>query len=240
MFRSNALRAFTALSILCAIAASGVAQAADAGRVVALRGGVSVVRDGQIVPIQKGDLLRGGDILTTDVDGRVQWQMTDESYFGLKPDSRFTISDYQFDGAADAGKSSYLLTRGGVSTLTGKIKSPGYALRTSAAGISVLGTRYKSAICKGDCKTKGGLLPDGMYVGVDEGIVLVANRMASLSLKAGQYAYVKDANTAPALLDGPPAIFLEADLEFEAEVEVNPGNAIERPGEIIEDPASPS
>lgn len=246
------MRGIVALVWSCAVWMPGLAQAGDAGRVIAVSGEATVLRGGQRLPIQKGIVLLSGDTVVTGEGGRVRWQMSDESYFSLKPQSNFRIDDYVMpDQGAAGAKAFYRLQDGGVATLSGLIKSPeSYRLQTPAASIAVQGTRYKSAFCKnGNCKTrKGEQDPDGVYLGVDEGVVVMANPAGRLAVNAGQYAYAADNKTAPRLLKKAPAIFVEAsadfDLDVEARAELGPGNTIERPvlpnpRVITEPPASP-
>lgn len=227
--------------------APGLAAAADAGRIIAVSGEATVLRNGQRLPVQKNLVLLSGDTVTTGEGGRVRWQMSDESYFSLTPKSKFRIDDYAMAGN-QSGKAFYQLQDGGVATLSGLIKSPeSYRMQTPAARISVQGTRYRSAFCT--CKNqvrKGTPLENGLYLGVDEGTVVVANSAGSLSVKAGQYAFAADDKTAPRLLHKKPSILEDADFDLdvevraEADVGVLPGRPVPvNPRDIVEPPASP-
>lgn len=239
-----------ALALLAALMGGvpGLAAATDAGRVIAVSGEATVLRNGQRLPIQKKLVLASGDTVITGETGRVRWQMSDESYFTLTPNSRFRIDDYAMSDD-QTGKAFYRLQDGGVATLSGLIKSPqSYRLQTPAASISVRGTRYRSAYCTcADQVRTGTPLENGLYVGVDEGMVIMANSAGSLEVKAGQYGFAADDKTAPRLLYKAPSILLDNDLSLDVEVRAEAdvaGNRIERRVQagtrvVTEPPASP-
>ncbi|HSW12633.1 MAG TPA: hypothetical protein VLI06_07305 [Solimonas sp.] len=210
---------------------STAVQAGDAGRVVLAEGGVSVTRDGRMLPVRQGTVLMAGDVVGTSVDGgHVEWQAGDEAYFSLNRGSSFKIQEFSAD---EGGRATYSLERGLYAAISGTIKTPDrHWVETEAARIEVNGTKYKSAACKGNCRTRnGGSIADGTYVGVDEGQVTMSNRAGKLTLGAGQFGYAASPNTAPVLLEGPPDIFLgaEAGFDFDFEFNIDPGLVIERP-----------
>lgn len=221
--------AIVGAGLLVSVLVPGVALAGDAGRVVKAEGGVSVLRGNKVENLKTGATLQSGDTLVTGVDGRVQWQTADESLAVLAPNSRFTINQYSYENGA-AGEAQYELKSGAFGTISGLIQSPNYKLVTPAADVTVEGTKYKSALCRGNCKG----LADGMYVAVVEGKVTVSNGAGSVTGSVGQYVYIASRNSAPVLLNGQPPIFLSLSAEFNFEFDPD-GFA-----DIIERPLSPS
>lgn len=213
---------------------SAAAFAAEAGRLVQASGSVSISRAGQTIPVQGETVLLSGDVLTTGESSVAHLQMADDALFAIGSQSRFAIRDYSAPTGGEAsGKSIYGLEQGKIATVTGKIKAADrYRMETPVARVEVQGTQYKSAMCRGgSCKNSRGTLPDGAYIAVSEGSIVVANLAGKVSARAGQYVYVASNTTLPVVKDGAPDIFADADseLSFEFDAEFNLEIDIERP-----------
>lgn len=193
----------------------GLALAADAGKVIDVAGGASMVRDGKTLNLKAGTTLRSGDVLVTGGDGTVQWQTADEGLGVLAPNSRFAIQDYSYQGGG--GQAQYEIKSGGYGSVSGMIKSPGYKVVTPAADITIEGTKFKSILCSGNC----GDLPDGTYVSVVEGSVTLSNGAGSASGTAGQYLYASGRDSAPRLVDRAPDLLASLTFNFDFEFDAD-------------------
>ncbi|MGH8459699.1 MAG: hypothetical protein ACRESV_10125, partial [Nevskiales bacterium] len=75
-----------------------------------------------------------------------------------------------------------------------------YRVKTPVATIGIRGTTYWVIQFPGDANN-----PPGFYFGVSEGGISIGNDAGQLNLMAGQFGYVKDLNSPPQLLPGPPS-----------------------------------
>lgn len=187
---------------------SGLVQAADAGKVIAISGTINAVApDGKTRVLQKGASIRSGDTLVTDKKSRVDVRFSDESLVHLRPETRFRIDDYAYVGAASENakaalvgsepRSFFSLIKGGfraVSGLIAKIKRNNVAVVTPTATIGIRGTDYTASLDE----------RDGLHVSVARGEISLDNKAGSFSVAEGQGAYLPNANSAPTYrqLDG--------------------------------------
>lgn len=225
---NTAIRSLLSIALFCAAALPGLGMAADSGHILRVLGAASVIRGNEVLNAKVGTNLKSGDVLVTGADGRVQWQMADESLLVIAPNSRFAIEEYRFQGGQGGATAHYNLQDGGMGTISGLIQSPGYRVETPAGNISIDGTKYKSIFCKGNCKG----VADGLYVLVVDGQVTVSNGAGSLTAKTGQTIHTPNSSVAPRFLDGGLSIFLNLSLDFQLEFD-----GFE---DIIERPLSPS
>jgi hypothetical protein len=101
----------------------------------------------------------------------------------------------------------------------GKRYSPdNYQVKTPAATIGIRGTIYEVRVCAGNCPGQ----TDGIYFYVLQGEIEVGNASGSVLIGAGQYAFVSDSGTVPALLQTLP------DIDFS--LPVLPGEDASNPG----------
>jgi hypothetical protein len=197
--------------ISAALAATGTAAAAPAGRVDFAVGGVTVTgADGRSRPAAKGLELQSGDRVVTG-SGRAQIRFTDGAYVSLQPNSDFSIREYQYEGKTDGTeKGVFGLLRGALRTVTGaigRVNRGAYQIQTPTATIGIRGT--------------GGLiqiLPDGAtLVTGNSGVWSLTNRAGSVDVPAGKAAKAGPNQAVPPVeaVEGPmvpPAGPLDAPL----------------------------
>ena len=91
-------------------------------------------------------------------------------------------------------------------TVTGLIgkrgNMDGYRLTTPTAVAGIRGTGFGATFCNQDC----GMLPDGLYIEVFEGAIIVYNKAGSQIYTVGRYGYVSGPDSAPVLLPGEPEL----------------------------------
>lgn len=212
---------------------TGLAHAA-AGRVLYTVGPVELHRAGQTIAAQRGTTLEPGDQIVVGAKSRAQLRMSDGALIALQPSSTLAIDQFSYTSAAPASASSQIgssvlrLLKGGLRTITGLIgKRAGdtYQVNTTVATIGVRGTDYRMALCQGDCAAT----PDGLYIGVSDGSVVVSNGAGELVLADDEFAWVGSSDSAPQRLLAPPSV-LETVLDgqgggppFEGEIAGGPG-----------------
>ena len=204
-----------AIAALILVTSSPAANAAASGRIAFVSGGAYVERGAQKMPMQPDMLVEAGDVLVTENDGRVQWRMADDSYFAIRPSSRFKIDEYTAPVAGSGGKAFYSLLKGGyrcISGLIGKGDQSAYRVVSPVATMGIRGTDHTHVICQADCTwAPGGNVADGLYTRVDMGKSILSNAQGSLDVAAGQYART---SSPPSLLTAMPSVFANWAVDF--------------------------
>jgi FecR protein len=210
------------LSLLCLDSAL-----AAAGRLVFVSGPVSIERAPPVVA-RAGDSVDQGDVVVTGDKARAQLLMNDGARIALRSGSRFRIDEFSLPAAVTApvqattanasGKAVASLLKGGFRTTSGAIGKndpSAYAVRTPVGTLGIRGTRYVAVWCAGDCRdapglTAGEVIRDGLYLGVEEGVVVFQFGGREFRLTAGQVMFFPAGGGEPELLDRQPA-WLEQD-----------------------------
>lgn len=210
------------LTVLC----TGPAFAA-AGKLLFVAGPVTIERAAPVAA-KAGDLVLQGDVIATGEKARAQLLMNDGARIALRSGSRYRIDEFSLPAAVTApvtattanasGKAVASLLKGGFRTTTGAIGKgdpAAYAVRTPVGTLGIRGTRYVAVWCAGDCRDAPGLLPgdvirDGLYLGVEEGVVVFQYGGREFRLTAGQVMFFPAGGGEPGLLDRQP-LWLEQD-----------------------------
>ena len=207
------------------------AMAQDAGSVVFVKGDVSAERQPPEA-LTKGDAIRVSDTVVTGDASRTQLLMLDGAKIAMRPNSRLLIEDFSYSRPTTPGatvtsstdKSVIGLVKGGFRTITGAIgkeNEADYEVRTAVGVLGIRGTDYTAVFCNGDCDwvpggSAGGAIPDGLYLGVSEGVISFRTTTRTIELKAGEYAFIPLDDPEPQRMDSPPAVLLdENDLRFD-------------------------
>ncbi len=215
MRMAKQLKNFALMGLLVLMAFPSMAGAAE-GRIMFVSGGAFVERGTQKLPIRKDMLVQIGDTLVTEDDGRVQWRMADDSYFAIRPSSRFKIEEFnEPSSSGGGGKAFYSLLKGGyrcISGLIGKQDPASYRVTSPVATMGIRGTDHTHIVCAGDCGwAPGGNVADGLYSRVDSGSSVLSSAEGTLDVKAGQYALTA---SPPALLSAMPSVFASWAIDF--------------------------
>ena len=94
---------------------------AEIGQIKLLSGDVRIVRNGEKVQAQAGDILQQEDEVETGSDGSVGMTFIDSSRMSLGPDSRIKLQQFQFDPTTNAGKFTTNIKQGTLTVISGKI-----------------------------------------------------------------------------------------------------------------------
>jgi hypothetical protein len=156
------------------------AQGSEAGKVLMSLGDVKVSRGGKVTPLKKGDAVQAGDVILTGPTSNAQVRMSDGAVIAIRAQTEFKINEYSFNGKADGTeKASLSLVKGGVRAVTGVIgreNKDNLKVDAVVATIGIRGTGFNIVYCQGNCSNADRTpAKDGLYAGVFEGKVTVAN-----------------------------------------------------------------
>lgn len=179
------------------------AALAPAGHVILADGPfIAIQTNASARSLSRGSEFYQGDRLWTGPRTRAQIRFSDGAIMTLRPDTEFSVDEYEFDQQnADNNKSFFTLLKGGFRTLTGlisKLRPDGYRVKTAYAIVGVRGTTYEVVD------------QNALYVAAWEGTISVSNNSAEMLLGFGQdfnYATVTSINSAPTgSVEVPPAL----------------------------------
>ena len=138
-------RLFASLVVAGLVACSGIAGAADIGRIKIVKGVVTVQRAGQALPASVGMGVEASDVVRTGPDGSVGITMTDNAMLSAGPNSAIALERYEFDATTGRGRFETALERGSLAVVSGRIakQSPdAMTVRTPFAVLGVRGTEF--------------------------------------------------------------------------------------------------
>lgn len=136
------------LAILAALAALSFLASpalAEIGRVKSKVGAASVNRGGRMLPVAPGVQLEPGDVLVTGRDGRMGVTFADGTRFAVGPNSRVTLTEFQFDRTRQTGSFVTSVDRGSLGVVSGRIaksRRDAMRVRTPTSMLGVRGTRF--------------------------------------------------------------------------------------------------
>lgn len=119
-------------------------SAPPAGRIKIASGSAFVVRQGQAIPAQVGQLVYEGDGLRTAADGRVGVTMNDDTRVSVGPGSEIRLNQFLYAPAEGRLGFALAIVRGIVAYVSGriaKISPDSIRLETPSATVGVRGTR---------------------------------------------------------------------------------------------------
>ena len=136
------LAVLTALAV--ALVSAGPALA-EIGRVKSTVGPASVNRGGRVLAVAPGVQLEPGDVLVTGRNGRLGVTFADGTRFAVGPNSRVTLTTFQFDRTRQTGSFVTSVDRGSLGVVSGRIAKSGrdaMRVRTPTSMLGVRGTRF--------------------------------------------------------------------------------------------------
>lgn len=179
------LSLFSTMLLLSPLTISSTfAQGAEAGKLLLSLGDVQLNRNGKFSPAKKGDAVQAGDTIVTGATSNAQLRMTDGAIIAIRSQTEFKINEYQFNGKADGSeKASLSLVKGGVRAVTGVIgreNRDNLKVDAVVATVGIRGTGFNIVYCQSSCTgADKALAKNGLYAGVFEGKVTVANQTNS-------------------------------------------------------------
>ena len=169
------------------------AAIAPIGHVLAASGPFIAMRSNTSArSLTRGSEFYRGDRLWTGPRTRAQIRFSDGAIMTLRPDTEFSVDEYEFDqDNADNSKSLFTLIKGGFRTLTGlvaRLRPDSYKVKTAYAIVGVRGTTYEV------------LDQSALYVAAWDGTISVTTDSSEMLLGFGQdynYATVTSINSDP-------------------------------------------
>ncbi|MDH4124119.1 MAG: FecR family protein [Gammaproteobacteria bacterium] len=222
------------LWLILVLVVTGPVYAQDAGMVSFASGDVSAERE-PAVALAKGDAVRSSDAVITGPASRAQLLMSDGARIAIRPDSRIVIDEYVYaaatSGAAAVSSSDdssvISLVKGGFRSITGAIgkdNPQNYEVRTAVGVLGIRGTNFAVLLC-GNCNTAPGVppgtvVPQGLYIMVDEGRIVFRNEVGEIEVGAGEFVFIPFDSRQPTRLEVVPPVFIDdSDFRFEPDLE---------------------
>jgi hypothetical protein len=119
--------------------------AAEIARIKQSSGTASVQRSTQLLKASAGLQLQTGDRLVTGKDGRISVTFIDNTRFAVGPNSRVSVSQFQYDRTRQQGSFVTQVDRGSLAIVSGKIAKSGrdaMKVRTPNTLLGVRGTKF--------------------------------------------------------------------------------------------------
>lgn len=134
-------------AILALLFAAMAAQPAwaEIGRIKRSIGAAAVERGKMRLQSAPGLQLLTGDLLVTGKDGRISLTFIDNTRFSVGPDSRITVSQFDYDRTTQRGAFVTQVNRGSLAVVSGQIAKSGrdaMKVRTPTSLLGVRGTRF--------------------------------------------------------------------------------------------------
>lgn len=122
-----------------------------AGTVSRIQGAAMAIQDALPRPLEEGDPVFLGDILSTGKEARLEIRMIDEGVFTLGERTSFVVVDYSFGGATTDGGGAAVtrLLEGAVMAVSGtlaKTAAGGARVETEFATLGIRGTTFWAGV----------------------------------------------------------------------------------------------
>jgi hypothetical protein len=134
-------------AFLLALSISAMASSAHAeiARIKSASGIAVIQRGAARIPAATGQELQPGDLLVTGKTGRISLTFIDNTRFAVGPDSRVSVSKFEYDRTRQQGSFITQVDRGSLAVVSGKIAKSGrdaMQVRTPNSLLGVRGTRF--------------------------------------------------------------------------------------------------
>jgi len=192
-----------ALVMPCAAWAKVVGQVTHLSGLLTAKGA-----DGTSKVISVKSEIHEGDTLTTQTDTYARVKFTDGGEVVLRPGSQLIVTAYAFvEGKPESDSIVMNMLKGGmraVTGLVGKRNKDAVEFKTETATMGIRGTHFGALICQNDCggvpTATGSPPPNGLHVDVTDGAIVVKNPAGQQVVNSGQFGYVQNASTPPAVV----------------------------------------
>ena len=135
-------RSFCIALVLAAVAEPALAEIA---RVKSSSGPAMVLRGTTSLSAATGRALEPGDVLMTGKNGRISLSFIDNTRFAIGPNSRISVSQFQYDRTRQQGSFVTQVDRGSLAVVSGRIAKSGrdaMKVRTPTSLLGVRGTKF--------------------------------------------------------------------------------------------------
>jgi hypothetical protein len=201
--------------ILCALwlsigGLSLTAAAAESGAVMNVTGTLTAKGpDGTLRVLAVKSPVSPGDTLITGRDSYARVKFPDGGEISLRPDSHFKILSFHFsEQQPEKDSAGFNLLKGSMRALSGLVGKRGdpdsYQIKTLAATAGIRGTAFGLLLCQNDCahipSPTEAPPADGLHSDVEQGTIILKNDAGSQLVNAGEFGYVQNAQSSPALV----------------------------------------
>lgn len=185
------------------------AQAAMVGQITHLSGTLSAKRaDGTSKLLAVKSDVAEGDTLSTEAETYARLKFVDGGEVVLRPGTQLKIENYAYNAAKPETDNILMsMFKGGLRAVTGLIGKRSrekVKFATETATIGIRGTHFGALLCQNDCggvPTTGGTPPpNGLHVDVTNGAITLSNPAGTVQIGAGQFGFVPNPNTPPAIV----------------------------------------
>ena len=186
-----------------------VAYAATAGQITHLSGTLSAKRaDGTSKLLSVKSEVMEGDTLGTESETYARIKFVDGGEVVMRPGTQLKIENYAYNAAKPESDNVVMsMFKGGLRAVTGllgKRSREKVSFQTETATIGIRGTHFGALLCQSDCggvpTTGGQPPPNGLHVDVTNGSISMSNRAGTVQINAGQFGFVANPNTPPAIV----------------------------------------
>ena len=118
---------------------------AQIARIKHSAGNAAIERGSARLPATPGRQLLAGDRLVTGKDGRISLTFIDNTRFAIGPNSRVSVSEFQYDRTRQKGSFVTKVDRGSLAVVSGRIAKSGpdaMKVRTPNTLLGVRGTKF--------------------------------------------------------------------------------------------------
>jgi len=188
------------------------AAAPAVGQVTHLSGTLTAKRaDGSTRLISAKSEVQEGDTLATERETYARIKFSDGAEVVLRPGTQLKVAAYAYDEAKPQSDNIVLnMLKGGLRAVTGLVgrrSRDAVTFSSTTATIGIRGTHFGALLCQNDCggvPTVTGKPPEnGLHLDVTDGVIVVRNAAGRQEISSGQYGFVRNDATAPALV--PPS-----------------------------------
>jgi hypothetical protein len=227
-------------ALLAAPAMPVLAQSAPAqvGTVTHLSGVLVAKRaDGGTRLLSVKSAVTEGETLSTEQGTYARVKFDDDAEVVLRPSTQLKIDSYQYQSARPERDNVLMsLLKGGMRSVTGLLgrrSRDKVKFGTATATIGIRGTHFGMLLCQNDCTAIAsvtGPLENGLHVDVLDGAITLTNQAGQQVLLAGQYGYVRDLNTIPAIV--PPGRGIQVTMPLSISRNAGSGKSIGKSADL--------
>jgi hypothetical protein len=179
------------------------ALAEVAGHVQFVHGTVQVTTPAGLTrPVQKGEAINEGDMLTSAKEASAQIRMRDGGFIAVRPGTRMKFDQFRFRGKEDGEERGFFsLFKGGfraVTGLIGRLNKHNYRITTPAATIGIRGTDHEAFVVTPD-SALAGVAPAGAYSKVNVGETTLTTDRGTINVLPNQMGFAGGMSQMPQL-----------------------------------------
>ena len=185
---------------------------AAAGKFQFVNGDVRVKsKSGDVRTAVKGGEVNEGDVIVSGMPALAQLKMDDGGTIVVRPNTKFTIATYRFNGKEDGSeRATYKLDQGSVRAITGQIgktNKQNYLIQTPTASIGVRGTDHEPAYIPKKNEIENLTGKPGTYDKVNVGETYIETQGGVVVIKPNSVGYAEDEFAVPTILPAIPNFY---------------------------------